>query len=36
MPNWVKVFIAIGIVLAIGVLVTVVAGVEHGPGMHGP
>ncbi len=36
MPNWVKVFIGVGIVLVIGFVVTMVAGVDHGPGMHGP
>jgi hypothetical protein len=32
----VKVFIVIGIVLVLGFVVTLIAGVEHGPGMHGP
>ena len=36
MPNWVKVFIAIGIVLVIGFVVTQMAGIEHGPGLHRP
>jgi len=36
MPRWVKVFIVIGIVLVLGFVVTLIAGVEHGPGIHGP
>jgi hypothetical protein len=36
MPRWVKVFIVVGIVLVLGFIITVVAGIEHGPGMHGP
>lgn len=36
MPRWVKVFIIIGIVLALGFVITLIAGVEHGPGLHQP
>ena len=36
MPRWVKVFVIIGIVLVLGFVVTVIAGVEHGPGLHTP
>ena len=36
MPRWVKVFIAIGIVLAAALAVTAIAGVDHGPGLHTP
>ena len=36
MPNWVKVFIVVGALLLIGLVVTQVAGVDHGPGMHRP
>jgi hypothetical protein len=36
MPLWVKVFLVVAIVLAVALLVTRLAGVEHGPGLHGP
>ncbi len=36
MPTWVKVFIAVGALLLIGLVVTQVVGVDHGPGMHRP
>ena len=36
MPRWVKVFIVIGIVLVLGFLVSLIAGVDHGPGLHTP
>ncbi|MGH2711739.1 MAG: hypothetical protein ACRDH9_11110 [Actinomycetota bacterium] len=36
MPRWVKVFIIVGIVLVLGFVVSIIAGVEHGPGLHTP
>ncbi|MGH2740568.1 MAG: hypothetical protein ACRDH6_08830 [Actinomycetota bacterium] len=36
MPRWVKVFVIIGIVLVVGFIVTLIAGVEHGPSLHTP
>jgi hypothetical protein len=30
----VKVFVIIGIVLALGFIISLIAGVRHGPGMH--
>ncbi|MGH2656301.1 MAG: hypothetical protein ACRDIZ_06360 [Actinomycetota bacterium] len=36
MPRWVKVFLIIAVVLALGFVVTRLAGVEHGPGLHTP
>ncbi len=36
MPNWVKVFIVIGVVLVLGLVIAKIAGVDHGPGMHTP
>jgi hypothetical protein len=36
MPRWVKVFIAVGIILAVGFIVTLLAGVQHGPDIHEP
>jgi nitrite reductase (NO-forming) len=37
MPRWVKVGgIAVGILILLGVLVMMIGGVEHGPGLHGP
>jgi hypothetical protein len=36
MPRWVKVFIIIGTVLVLGFVVTLIAGIDHGPGMHTP
>lgn len=36
MPRWVKVFVIIGIVLALGFIVSVIAGVDHGPRLHTP
>ena len=35
MPRWVKVFIAVGIVLIALLVVTQLAGGDHGPGRHG-
>lgn len=36
MPRWVKVFVIIGIVLALGFIISLVAGVQHGPSLHTP
>ncbi len=36
MPRWVKVFIIVAVVLAVAFVVTKLAGVQHGPGLHGP
>ncbi|MEX2459339.1 MAG: hypothetical protein WD770_10190 [Actinomycetota bacterium] len=36
MPRWVKVFLIVAILAAVAVVVALVAGVEHGPGLHGP
>jgi hypothetical protein len=36
MPRWVKVFIIIGIVLVLGFIISMIAGVQHGPGLHTP
>jgi hypothetical protein len=36
MPRWVKVFLVIAILLVVTFVVTKLAGVEHGPGLHGP
>jgi uncharacterized cupredoxin-like copper-binding protein len=37
MPRWVKVSgIIIGVLILLGVVITMVGGVEHGPGLHGP
>ena len=36
MPRWVKVFVFVGIVLVLGFIVTVIAGVDHGPSLHRP
>ena len=35
MPRWVKLAIAVGVVLVLVLLVGKLAGVEHGPGLHG-
>jgi hypothetical protein len=34
MPLWVKVFLIVAIVLLVALVVSLVAGVEHGPGLH--
>jgi flagellar biogenesis protein FliO len=34
MPRWVKVFLIIAIILALAFVVTRLAGVQHGPGLH--
>jgi hypothetical protein len=36
MPRWVKIFVIIGIVLVLGFVVTLIAGVQHGPSLHTP
>ncbi len=38
MPHWVKVFVIVGLALALLFVVAMVAGVggDHGPGRHGP
>jgi type VI protein secretion system component VasF len=36
MPLWVKVFLAIAIVVAVFIVVSLLLGVQHGPGLHGP
>ncbi|MGH2654093.1 MAG: hypothetical protein ACRDHV_07060 [Actinomycetota bacterium] len=36
MPRWVKVFLVIGALLAAAFLITRLAGVQHGPGLHTP
>jgi hypothetical protein len=36
MPRWVKVFLIIGIVLVLALVVSALAGVQHGPGLHTP
>lgn len=36
LPRWVKVFIILAIGLAVAFVVTKLAGLEHGPGLHGP
>jgi hypothetical protein len=36
MPRWVKVSIVIIVVLALAFVVTRLAGVQHGPGLHTP
>jgi hypothetical protein len=35
MPRWVKVLLVIAIAIAVGFVVSRLAGVEHGPGLHG-
>jgi hypothetical protein len=36
MPRWVKVFMIIVIVLVLAFVVSLLAGVRHGPGLHSP
>ncbi|HZA26915.1 MAG TPA: hypothetical protein VE915_04600 [Actinomycetota bacterium] len=36
MPTWVRVSLIIALVLLVGLLVSKLAGVEHGPGRHRP
>jgi hypothetical protein len=36
MPRWVKVFLVVAGLLIGALVVTLLAGVEHGPGLHGP
>lgn len=35
MPRWVKVLGILGLVLLLFLLITLLLGVDHGPGMHG-
>ena len=35
MPRWVKAAIAVVLALVVALIIGKVAGVEHGPGMHG-
>jgi len=35
MPAWVKAFLAVALVLALVLLVSLVSGGDHGPGRHG-
>jgi hypothetical protein len=34
MPRWVKVFLIVGLVLLLILVISLVLGVKHGPGMH--
>jgi hypothetical protein len=36
MPRWVKVFLIVAILLVVAFVMTKLAGVQHGPGLHGP
>jgi hypothetical protein len=36
MPRWVKVFLIVAILLALAFVVSFLAGVQHGPGLHNP
>jgi hypothetical protein len=36
MPRWVKVFLIVVIVLVVALVVSFLAGVGHGPGLHTP
>ena len=36
MPRWVKAFIIVAIVLALVLIVSLLLGVQHGPGLHSP
>jgi hypothetical protein len=36
MPRWVKAFLIIAIVLVLAIVVSFLAGVGHGPGLHTP
>ncbi len=35
MPTWVKVSLIIVVLLALGFIISALAGVRHGPGLHG-
>ncbi|MEW6582534.1 MAG: hypothetical protein AB1416_07225 [Actinomycetota bacterium] len=34
MPRWVKAFVIAAVVLGLALVISVIAGVEHGPGRH--
>jgi hypothetical protein len=34
MPRWVKVLLAVAILLIAAILISLLAGIEHGPGLH--
>ena len=36
MPRWVKVFVIVAILLVLAFVVSFLAGVRHGPGLHTP
>jgi hypothetical protein len=36
MPRWVKVSLIIAIVLVLGLVISFLAGIGHGPGLHTP
>ena len=36
MPRWVKVFLIVAILLVLAFVVSFLAGVQHGPGLHNP
>ena len=36
LPRWVKVFRIIGIILVLAFVISMFAGVRHGPGLHTP
>ena len=36
MPRWVKVFLVVVAIVVVAVVVSLIAGVEHGPGLHRP
>jgi hypothetical protein len=35
MPRWVKVFLIVMVLLALALLISALAGIQHGPGLHG-
>lgn len=35
MPRWVKIFLAVVLIIAAALLISRALGVQHGPGMHG-
>ena len=36
MPRWVKVFVIVAVAVGVAFAVSLLAGVEHGPGRHAP
>jgi hypothetical protein len=36
MPRWVKVFLIVLILVVVAFVISFLAGVRHGPGLHGP